>query len=88
MNSAVYPKFNAYLSHIWSGYKNKRIYKHVYTIQENMHAYIVNGSTYWYSTEKRIGSLWLNPIGNVWLKPIGSIWLKAFWLCMVNLVYS
>ena len=34
MNSAVFPMFNAYLSHIRSDDKNKRIQKRVYTIQE------------------------------------------------------
>ena len=79
MNSAVFPIFNAYLSHICSGNKNKRIYKHVYTIQEIcMHiVYMV----------RHIGIVlksvlvvsWLKGIGYVWLMRIGSALVKAYW---------
>ena len=44
-----------------------------------MHIPVAYGSTYWYSIEKRIGSVWLKHIGNVWLKRIGREWLKGYW---------
>ena len=69
MNSAVFPKFNACLSHICSGNKDK-IIKKMLTQFKKICMHIVYGSTYWYMIEKRIGSVWLKRIGYVWLKRI------------------
>ena len=45
MNSAVFPKFNAYLLYMYHMIevviKTKEFKKHIFTVQENMHAYSI-----------------------------------------------
>ena len=78
INSAVFPKYNAYLSHICSGNKTKE-FKNMFTQLKKICMHIAYGSTYWYTIDKNIGCVWLKPIGNVCLKRIGSVCLKVYW---------
>ena len=80
VNSAVFPKLNAYLYHIFFVVNKTKEFKNGFTQFKKIYIHIAYGSTYWYSIENRIGSVWLKCIGNVWLiQCIGN-----YWLCMVK----
>ena len=64
-----------HIYHIFAVVIKTKEFKNMFTQFIKICMHIAYGSTYWYSIEKRIGSVWLKRIGNIWLKRtcIGSI---------------